>query len=199
MAQDVELGCRCGEVHGWLRGASPGSVNRAICYCVDCQSFLHNLGRADLFDAHSGTDIVQAAPRSVTYDRGLDRIVAVGSHPRACIAGMRAAARPRSAAPRLRHFPFEAVSRSHRTQREATPRLEAPRRGVAASFLRSRHGRTESSRYHPLAHRAQCAAGQVRPESERQRSLSIRRPRLSPPLHLHAFAEVSGFDARVFA
>jgi len=75
MSQDVELGCRCGEVHGWVRGVSPSTVNRAICYCVDCQAFLHYLGRAELLDAHGGTDLVQVAPRAVTFDRGGERIV----------------------------------------------------------------------------------------------------------------------------
>lgn len=82
MSRDVELGCRCGEVHGTLRGASPSSVNRAICYCVDCQAFLHYLGRADLLDAHAGTDIVQVAPRSVTFDRGAERIAGVRLSPK---------------------------------------------------------------------------------------------------------------------
>lgn len=78
MSQDVELGCRCGKVHGWVRGVSPAVVNRVICYCDDCQAFLHQIGRADLLDAHGGTDIVQVAPRAVLYDRGTD-----------CIEGLR--------------------------------------------------------------------------------------------------------------
>ena len=77
MSQDVELGCRCGEIHGWVRGVSPSAVNRAICYCSDCQAFLHYIERADLLDEHAGTDIVQVAPRSVTFDRGAERIVGV--------------------------------------------------------------------------------------------------------------------------
>jgi hypothetical protein len=77
MSNDVELGCRCGQVHGRLCGASPDSVNRCICYCDDCQAFLHYLGRAELLDEHAGTDIVQVAPNSVSFDRGLERIVAM--------------------------------------------------------------------------------------------------------------------------
>ena len=75
MSQDVELSCRCGAIHGWVRGVSPSTVNRAICYCDDCQAFLHHLGRADLLDAHGGTDVVQVAPRTVTFDSGAERIV----------------------------------------------------------------------------------------------------------------------------
>jgi hypothetical protein len=82
MGQDVELGCRCGEVHGWARGVSPGTVNRVVCYCDDCQAFLHHLGRADLLDAHGGTDVVQLAPRAVTFDRGTERIVGLRLTPK---------------------------------------------------------------------------------------------------------------------
>jgi hypothetical protein len=53
-----------------------------MCYCVDCQAFLHHLGRADLLAAHSGTDIVQVAPRRVTFDRGAERIVGVRLSPK---------------------------------------------------------------------------------------------------------------------
>jgi hypothetical protein len=55
--------------------ASPNTVNRAICYCDDCQAFLHHLGRADLLDAHGGTDIVQVAPASFSLVQGGERVV----------------------------------------------------------------------------------------------------------------------------
>jgi hypothetical protein len=45
-----------------------------ICYCDDCQAFAHHLGRADLLDAHGGTDIVQVAPASLTFSEGQRRI-----------------------------------------------------------------------------------------------------------------------------
>src|SRR5262249_25743113 len=74
MSQDVELRCRCGEVHGWLSGAAPDRVNRVVCYCDDCQAFLHQLDRSDLLDAHGGTDIVQVAPAALRFDRGMQHI-----------------------------------------------------------------------------------------------------------------------------
>src|SRR5262245_39249766 len=82
MSHDVELGCRCGHVHGRVRGASPEAVNRAVCYCDDCQAFLHYLGRANMLDAHGGTDIVQVAPSSLSFDRGTDRIACVRLSPK---------------------------------------------------------------------------------------------------------------------
>jgi hypothetical protein len=77
MAQDIELGCRCGEIHGSARGVSPDAVNRVVCYCDDCQAFLHHLGRADLLDAHGGTDVVQVAPNVVAFDKGTEQIACV--------------------------------------------------------------------------------------------------------------------------
>jgi hypothetical protein len=82
MTEDVELACRCGEIHGWARGVSPSTVNRAICYCDDCQAFLHHIERADLLDAYGGTDVVQVAPQTVTFDRGTERIVGLRLTPK---------------------------------------------------------------------------------------------------------------------
>ncbi len=82
MTRDVELSCRCGEVHGWVKGASPSTVNRAICYCDDCQAFAHYLGRADLLDAKGGTDVVQVAPRALSFDKGVERIVGLRLSPK---------------------------------------------------------------------------------------------------------------------
>jgi hypothetical protein len=82
MTTRTELRCRCGEVHGWIADASPQIVNRVVCYCDDCQAFAHYLGRADLLDAHGGSDIVQLAPRSLTFVQGQDRIVGVRLTPK---------------------------------------------------------------------------------------------------------------------
>ena len=74
MSRPAELRCRCGEVRGSVTNPSPRAVNRVICYCDDCQAFAHHLGRADLLDAHGGTDIVQVAPASLTFSHGQRRI-----------------------------------------------------------------------------------------------------------------------------
>jgi len=58
-----------------VTSVSPSTVNRAVCYCDDCQAFLHHLGRADLLDAHGGIDIVQVAPARLSFVHGQERIV----------------------------------------------------------------------------------------------------------------------------
>ena len=65
MSARAEFRCRCGEVRGFVADASPRTVNRVVCYCDDCQAFAHRLGRADLLDAHGGSDVVQVAPASL--------------------------------------------------------------------------------------------------------------------------------------
>ena len=82
MATEAKLSCRCGEVEGVVTNASPQSVNRVVCYCDDCQAFLHQLGRADLLDAKGGTDVVQVAPASLTFTRGQDRIAGLRLTPK---------------------------------------------------------------------------------------------------------------------
>lgn len=82
MHQDIELHCRCGEVRGRVAHASPRTSNRVVCYCDDCQAFLHHLGRADLLDAHGGTDIIQVALGSVVFDKGADRLAGVRLSPK---------------------------------------------------------------------------------------------------------------------
>lgn len=75
MSKDAKLHCRCGEVLGRVTNASLETVNRVVCYCDDCQAFVHYLGRSDLLDAHGGTGIVQIAPASLSFVRGHERIV----------------------------------------------------------------------------------------------------------------------------
>lgn len=82
MSQVAEFRCRCGEVRGVVTNASPRAANRVVCYCSDCQAFAHRLGRADLLDAHGGSDIVQVAPASLSFVQGHDRIVGLRLTPK---------------------------------------------------------------------------------------------------------------------
>ena len=78
---EARLSCRCGEVQ--RRGRQMPrrkTVNRVVCYCDDCQTFLHQLGRADLLDA----------PGRYRYRPGCRRAIArpspsgAGSHRGTC-------------------------------------------------------------------------------------------------------------------
>ena len=82
MDGQVELRCRCGEVHAVVTGVSPRTVNRVVCYCDDCQAFAHQLGRADLLNAKGGSDIVQVAPSTLSFVQGQNRIAALRLSPK---------------------------------------------------------------------------------------------------------------------
>lgn len=82
MSAQLDLRCRCGAVRGTVSNAAPQSANRVVCYCDDCQAFMHQLGRADLLDAHGGTDIVQVAPSSLSFVQGQDKIAGVRLTPK---------------------------------------------------------------------------------------------------------------------
>ena len=82
MSKSATLSCSCREVQGLVTNVSPTTVNRVICYCDDCQAFLHHLDRADLLDAQGGSDIVQIAPASLTFvQRAHRRAAAVAKGP----------------------------------------------------------------------------------------------------------------------
>jgi hypothetical protein len=67
------LQCRCGTLKGYV--SQPGSVNRAVCYCRDCQAFAHFLGRpTEILDSKGGSDIVQTAPARVTLTAGVEML-----------------------------------------------------------------------------------------------------------------------------
>jgi hypothetical protein len=82
MSMSVELRCRCGAVRATVTDASPRMVNRAVCYCDDCQAFVHRLGRADLLNAQGGSDVVQVAPATLSFTQGQDRIKGLRLNPK---------------------------------------------------------------------------------------------------------------------
>ena len=56
----------------------PARSNRVVCYCDDCQSFAHFLGKADrILDAQGGTDIFQTSPARLAFARGTNVLACV--------------------------------------------------------------------------------------------------------------------------
>ena len=111
MTHDVAIRCRCGRVRGTVRDVSPGTINRAVCYCHDCRGFLHWLERDDLVDERGGTEIIQTARSRFTIEEGQDQLRCVRLGPKglhrwyaACCSSPLANAVPR--------IPFVGVARS---------------------------------------------------------------------------------------
>lgn len=75
------LRCQCGGVQGHVNVS--GALTRAICYCKDCQSFAHFLGKdKETLNELGGTDIVPAAPRSVTIAQGIELLACMQLSPK---------------------------------------------------------------------------------------------------------------------
>jgi hypothetical protein len=67
------LQCRCGTLKGYVDTSKP--VNRAVCYCKDCQAFAHYLGRPiEILDTNGGTDVIQTIPAKVTFTQGRETL-----------------------------------------------------------------------------------------------------------------------------
>lgn len=79
---DVGMRCECGLVRGTASDVGPQRGNRAICYCDDCQAYAAFLGKADMVDAHGGTDIYQLAPAQLTITEGVDQLRCVRLSPK---------------------------------------------------------------------------------------------------------------------
>lgn len=63
------LRCQCGTLRGYVFPS--GALTRAICYCKDCQTFAHFLGKEkQTLDDSGGSDIVAMSPRSVVFTEG---------------------------------------------------------------------------------------------------------------------------------
>ena len=75
MAIDLPIRCFCGALRGLVRDVSSNRGNRLVCYCDDCQSFAHFLGRADqILDSHGGTDIFQMSPARLQITEGAEHL-----------------------------------------------------------------------------------------------------------------------------
>jgi Family of unknown function (DUF6151) len=70
------LQCRCGSLKGYVDTSNP--VNRAVCYCKDCQAFAHYLGRPrEILDRNGGTDVIQTLPAKVTFTQGREVLACI--------------------------------------------------------------------------------------------------------------------------
>lgn len=58
--------CRCGRLQGQL--ARGTSVARVACYCLDCQTYAHALGRShEVLDARGGTDVITTVQSQLSF------------------------------------------------------------------------------------------------------------------------------------
>ena len=68
----MEIQCECGKFRARLNAFPNNTPGRLVCYCDDCQSYLHHLKRDDLLDANGGTEVIPAYPADVEILGGLE-------------------------------------------------------------------------------------------------------------------------------
>jgi hypothetical protein len=66
----MEIQCECGKFAAKLKAFPDSTPGRLVCYCDDCQKYLHHLKRNDLLDANGGTEVIPAYPADVEFLRG---------------------------------------------------------------------------------------------------------------------------------
>jgi hypothetical protein len=73
--------CSCGKVRGEI--LQPRHAMRVACYCGDCQTYAHLLGRADqVLDAVGGTDVVATPASNLSITTGREHLACVSLSPR---------------------------------------------------------------------------------------------------------------------
>jgi hypothetical protein len=66
----MEIQCDCGKFRAELTQFPKNTPGRLICYCDDCQAYLHFLQRSELLDKNGGTEIIPAYPADIKFISG---------------------------------------------------------------------------------------------------------------------------------
>lgn len=70
----MQIQCECGNFRAELQNFPKATPGRLLCYCKDCQSYLHFLKRTDLLDANGGTEIIPAYPSDIKILQGKENL-----------------------------------------------------------------------------------------------------------------------------
>jgi hypothetical protein len=66
----MQIQCECGKFRAQLEKFPRNTPGRLVCYCDDCQTYLHHLNRADLLDSVGGTELVPVYPSDMKIVAG---------------------------------------------------------------------------------------------------------------------------------
>lgn len=70
----TNIQCDCGQFQIEISEFTDSTPGRAVCYCDDCQSFLHHLGRSELLDANGGSEVIPVYPRALKILAGREKL-----------------------------------------------------------------------------------------------------------------------------
>lgn len=79
---ELKLACGCGEITGTISVPTASSINRLVCYCADCQAFVHHLGQAgQVLDKNGGSDLFQSSLGRVCISTGRENLACIRLKP----------------------------------------------------------------------------------------------------------------------
>ena len=98
--------CRCGTLRGEVD--EPHRAMRAVCYCRDCRTYAHWIGKPqEVLDAAGGTDIVATHSRYVRLAAGAPQLACMSLSPRGLLRWYaRCCDTPIANIPRDRKLPY---------------------------------------------------------------------------------------------
>ena len=70
----MQFQCECGQFRAQIIHFPANTPGRMMCYCDDCQTYLHHLGRADLLDPAGGTEIIPIYPSEIKILAGREKL-----------------------------------------------------------------------------------------------------------------------------
>ena len=66
----MKIQCECGQFQAEILNFPANTPGRCVCYCDDCQTYLHYLGRSDLLDSAGGTEVIPVYPSDFKFLSG---------------------------------------------------------------------------------------------------------------------------------
>ncbi|HET9645501.1 MAG TPA: DUF6151 family protein [Burkholderiaceae bacterium] len=101
--------CHCNTVQGEL--LRPDKSLRAVCYCQDCQTYVHALGGpARVLDEHGGTEVVATQARYIRFTAGTGALACLSLTDRGLLRWYASCCRtPLANTPRDMRFPYASV------------------------------------------------------------------------------------------
>ncbi|WP_413560957.1 DUF6151 family protein [Bdellovibrio sp. HCB209] len=78
----MQIQCDCGSVKAELKNLPQNTPGRCVCYCTDCQTFAHHLGRTELLDEAGGTEIIPVYPVDMKIQAGEELLRCVRLSPK---------------------------------------------------------------------------------------------------------------------
>lgn len=70
----LPIQCECGKFRAERQGFPQNTPGRLMCYCDDCQTYLHCLKRGDLLDANGGTEVIPVYPADLRILAGEEHV-----------------------------------------------------------------------------------------------------------------------------